>query len=92
MKKLKKLQFWILVLSLVFLTYLTSYLVISRHAYAQAEQSGIKGFYYFTPENADSWRWKNYGFIVFYYPINVVDQWLGTGRAPAKEPLWQLSK
>jgi hypothetical protein len=47
----------------------------------------MKGFYYFFPEDSDAWRLKNYGCVYLFWPLNVVDQWLGLGRYPASEPL-----
>ena len=74
------------------LLYVGSYVALSRRGYAEADQYNMKGFYYFTPEDSDAWRWKNYGCVTLFRPINAVDRWLGFGRPPACEPLWVLSK
>ena len=78
--------------ALLFCLYVGSYAVLSRHGYAEADQYNMKGFYYFSPEDSDAWRWKNYGCVCLFRPINAVDRWLGFGRPPACEPLWGLSK
>jgi len=74
------------------LLYVGSYAVLSRRGYTEADQYNMKGFYYFLPEDSDSWRLKNYGCVYLFWPINAVDRWLGLGRYPASEPLWGLSK
>jgi hypothetical protein len=78
--------------ALALLLYVGSYAVLSRRGYAEADQYNMKGFYYFTPDGSDAWRWKNYGCVNLYRPLNAVDRWLGPGRHPAAEPLWGLSK
>lgn len=78
--------------ALLLLLYVGSYVVLSRRGYAEADQYNMKGFYYFFPENSDVWRWKNYGCMYLFRPLNAVDRWLGLGRHPASEPLWGLSK
>jgi hypothetical protein len=92
MTKPSKRKRLVIALALLALSYLISYFIISRRGYSEADRLGLAGFYYLTPEDSDSWRWKNYGCVVIFYPVNLVDQWLGTGRAPAKEPLFHLSK
>jgi hypothetical protein len=88
-KKWKRLLLWFG--AILLLLYVGSYAVLSRRGYAEADQYGMKGFYYFFPENSDEWRWKNYGCVYLFWPINAVDRWLGLGRDPASEPLWGLS-
>jgi hypothetical protein len=88
---------WLLLLgagALVLLVtlYFGSYLWLSRRGYAEADQYGMVGFYYFFPENTDEWRAKNHGCVVLFWPLNAVDRALGLGRHPASEPLWGLSK
>lgn len=89
MKKRWQLLFFVSSLLAVF--YLGSYVVLSRRAYAEADRYDSDGFYYVSPENSDHWRIKNYGCVYLYYPLNLVDQWLGLGRPPACEPMWGLS-
>lgn len=74
--------------ALVLLLYLGSYVVLSRRGYAEADRYGIKGFYYFLPEDSDAWRLKNFGCVLLFSPLNAVDRGLGFGRRPAAEPLW----
>jgi hypothetical protein len=82
-----------LVLSaLVFVVYVGSYLWLSRRGYEQADRWNCRGFYYLTPENTDVWRKKNSGCVYLYAPLNDLDRGLGTGRAPASEPLWGLGR
>jgi hypothetical protein len=78
--------------ALLLLLYVGSYVTLSRRGYSEADHYNMKGFYYFSPENTDAWRWKNYGCVYLFWPLNVVDRWLGLGRHPASEPLWGLSK
>jgi len=92
MRKLSKRNWLVIIFAFLVLSYFTSYFIISRRGYFEADRYSFKGFYYFTPEDSDSWRWKNYGCVVVFYPLNLVDQWIGTGRTPAKEPLFGLSK
>lgn len=78
-------------IALLLVAYLCSYLWLSRWGYAAADQHGIAGFYYFLPENSAAWRCKNYGCVILFWPLNVIDQSIGFGRYPAGEPLWDLS-
>lgn len=69
------------------------YLGLSRRGYLEASAWGIDGgFWYFTPEPTDEWRRKNHACVVIFAPINMLDCALGTGRVPAKEPFWGLSR
>jgi hypothetical protein len=81
----------IIVVALMLL-YVGSYLALSRQGFAQADQWYAKGFCFFTPRDSGLWRVSNYGCIAIYYPLIVVDNYLGTGRWPAKDPLMGLSK
>lgn len=72
--------------------YITPYLILSREGYAESDQYNMKGFYYFTPQNSNSWRWRNQACICLFYPLNKVDCWLGVGKEPAYEPLWGLAR
>jgi hypothetical protein len=78
--------------ALLVVLYVGSYVALSRRGYAEADRYNMKGFYYFFPEDSDAWRWKNYGCVYLFWPLNVVDRGLGLGRHPACEPLWGLSK
>lgn len=70
--------------------YVVSYLVLSRRGYAEADLCSFKGFYYLTPSNTAVWRHVNYGLAILYWPLNRLDRFAGTGRAPASEPMWGL--
>lgn len=76
--------------AILLVIYVGSYVILSRQGYAQADQFKMKGFYYFMPEDTDSWRFWNFACVYLYWPLNVVDCWIGLGRYPASEPLWQL--
>ncbi|MCI0459973.1 MAG: hypothetical protein L0Z62_23730 [Gemmataceae bacterium] len=89
MRRRKKL---VLALALLLVTYLGLYLWLSRRGYAEADQYRMAGFYYFSPEDTDAWRFKNYGCVFLFSPLNWVDRSLGFGRSPAAEPLWRLGK
>lgn len=88
MSRLQYILFAIIVLAFV---YVGSYLFISRRGYAEARQADWPGFYYFTPENSDRWRRLNNGCRIFFAPLNMIEQWLGTGMTPAHDPLWNVT-
>jgi hypothetical protein len=89
MKQLK----WVAshVFILLFALYLGSYVGLSRRGYDDARRYHIQGFYYFLPEDSDDWRFRNYVCVGLFYPLNLIDQWIGLGRPPGKEPLFRLS-
>lgn len=89
MRKRKKL---VAAVALLLAGYVASYLWLSRRGYAEADHYDMPGFYYFSPQNGDGWRYKNYGCALLFSPLNAVDRALGIGRYPASEPLWGLSK
>jgi hypothetical protein len=72
--------------------YLAAYLALSRRGYLEADRYDLRGFYYLPPENSARWRYLNYGCAYLFLPLNKFDCWLGTGRPPAAEPLWGLSR
>jgi hypothetical protein len=80
----------ILILGQLLAVYVGSYLVLSRHGYAQADRFNMKGFFYFPP--TPRWRSLNHACMHLYRPLNAVDQWLWSGRPPGCEPLWGLSR
>ena len=82
----------LVIAALLVVLYVGSYIALSRRGYAEADRWNMKGFSYFTPEDSEAWRWKNYGCVTLFRPLNAVDRWLGFGRPPACEPLWGLSK
>ena len=72
------------------LVYGLSYAVISRRGFAEARKTDSDGFYYLPPMDSDGWRRRNSTLRLLFTPINLVDQMLGTGRAPSSEPLWDI--
>ena len=80
----------LIVVILLIAAYVGSYVWLSRRGYAEADQYDMVGFYDFFPENSDAWRYKNYGCVFLYWPLNFLDRSVGLGRCPASEPLWSL--
>jgi hypothetical protein len=90
---LTKRKYLLLVLGYILLVlYLGSYYVLSRRGYAEAKRWNLRGFYYITPEDSASWQYRNYACVYLYWPLNVADRWVGSGKAPACPPLFGLSK
>jgi hypothetical protein len=87
----KRKRLLLVVAGLLFGVYVGLYVGLSRQGYTEAEQYNLVGFYYFTPEESASWRIRNYTCVFLFWPLNVVDRWLGFGKYPASEPLWGLS-
>ena len=77
-------------LALLLAGYIGSYLWLSRRGFTEAERLGMPGFYYFTAEDTDAWRWKQHICAAFFAPLNAIDCRLGTGMAAGHEPLWSL--
>lgn len=46
----------ILAIACLLAAYVGAYVCMSRRGYAEADRWDGAGFYYFTPENSDSWR------------------------------------
>ena len=90
MKILK--PFMLVVVGLLFTTYIGSYLYLSRRGFAEADRYEMAGFYYFFPEDSDAGRRKEFACRVVFWPLNIVDRSLGFGRHLGAEPLWGLSK
>lgn len=76
-----------LVMLVVLGSYIGGYWWLSRRGFVEADQLGIKGFYYIAYEDSDSWRRTNRFCTIFFGPLNAVDQLLGTGRVVGAEPL-----
>lgn len=72
--------------------YVGTYAVLSRRGLEEARQFNMQGFYYFFPEDNEDWRVKHRTCCLLFYPVNVLDCWLGWGKAPGYEPMWGLSK
>ena len=85
-------MFWLLaVICVVVATYISSYLVLSRRGFAQANRMRVEGFYFLTPRDTNTWRQWNYGLARFYAPLIALDNGIGTGRQVASEPLWEIA-
>ena len=78
---------WGIIFALV-LVYVSSYVILSRRGFREADEFNMMGFYFFPPEPTDAWRIKNYSLVYLYYPLIFIDNILGTGRAVASEPFW----
>jgi hypothetical protein len=76
---------------ILLLVYVGSYDILSRRGLAQSKAAGFTGLYFFPPEDTNSWRLCNYGCVTFYYPLIVVEMWLGTMNGIGCEPMWKLS-
>jgi len=81
----------ILAIACLLAAYVGAYVCMSRRGYAEADRWDGAGFYYFTPENSDSWRRWNYGCEILFRPLNWIDRQLGCGRPPAYEPMWGIN-
>jgi hypothetical protein len=84
-----KRKVWLTLLCLL-LAYVTSYVVLSRRGIAFSQRVGCEGFWFFPPDGTNTWRLMNYGCVCFYYPLIVIDNWIGTGRPAACEPTRRL--
>ena len=82
----------VLVIALLVAVYVGSYLWLSRRGYAEADRCKMPGFCYFTPEDSNTWQYKNYGCVILFCPLNMVDRCLGFGREPAHVCFFRLSK
>jgi len=74
----------------ILLFYVGSYAVLSRRAFQRADETNAEGFYFVEPTSDVACRVHELCSIV-YFPLIVVEQWLGTGRPPASSPLQGLS-
>ena len=64
-----------------------AYIALSRLGCAAADRSGVEGFYYCMPYGSPVCRYAQSGCRVLFWPLNAVDCYLGSGRAPASLPL-----
>jgi hypothetical protein len=71
--------------------YVVSYVALSRRGFALSEAAGYEGFYFFPPEDTNTWRRINYGCVFIFYPLIMIDNWIGTGKPIAHEPLWSVT-
>jgi hypothetical protein len=79
------------VLAFLVLVYVASYITMSRRGFRWADEYGFKGYYFYPYEDTDEWRGREYGTRWLFSPLIVLEHMLGTGRAPAGEPLHGLS-
>jgi hypothetical protein len=71
--------------------YISSYLVLSRRGFAEADAWQAEGFYFLTPRDSAAWRFGNYSLVAIYSPLILIDIAIGTGRPIASEPMWSIS-
>ena len=86
----RRLRFGVVLLAL-FLVYVSSYLVLSRRGFAQADEWHAEGIYFLTPRDSPVWELCNYSLASIYYPLIFIDNALGTGRPVGQVPLRSLS-
>lgn len=80
----------LIVTAFVLILWIGSYAALSRRGYAEADQWNSEGFYYFTPENTDAWRWSEAMCTCVFWPLNVIDRSIGLGRGHCAAPMWDL--
>jgi hypothetical protein len=89
----RKYRYRRLLAGVILLLYVSSYIALSRRAYAEADRWGMKGFYYLTLEDSFRWRYGNTCCVFIFAPCSSVDRLLGFGRVPSvNEPLWGLNR
>ena len=64
------------------LAYVSSYLILFRRGFAQADEWNARVFYFVTPRNETTWR-MNWCLSVLYYPLIAIDSALGTDARSA---------
>ena len=82
----------LLLLGALFGLYAGTYYSWSRASRAEAKQFHMYGFYYYFPENSDSWRQREQLVRTFCAPVNLIDRQFRSEYYPASEPLWGLSR
>ena len=78
------------VLAIVLAIYVVSYGVMSRQAFIRSDSYELEGLWFATPIDGDGWRRRHYGCAVFFAPLILVDNAIGTGRPIVNEPNWGL--
>jgi hypothetical protein len=73
----KRVRCLLVLFGVLFVLYVGSYYVLSRRGYAEADRYNMgKCFYYFPPENTDSWRFRNYTWgTCFCLSTQLIDGW-----------------
>jgi len=90
-KPRRRMRVALFLVALTLLTYVGSSAVLSRRGMALSHAAGFDGFYFFPPEDTDVWRKWNFGLVRLYYPLIVIEMWLGTIDGIGCEPTWRLS-
>lgn len=75
----------------VLVVYLAAYVSLSRRGRTQAIQYNSDGFYYFTPENSDAWRFRERTCTILFWPLSQLDSWLNPEMGHNPEPMMDLS-
>ncbi|HUG20462.1 MAG TPA: hypothetical protein VMM56_15855 [Planctomycetaceae bacterium] len=70
--------------------YVSSYLVLSRRGFAEADAWQAEGFYFLTPRDSAAWRFGNSSLDFIYTPLILIDNTIGTGRPVARSPMWNM--
>ena len=74
-------------LVLLLALYIGSYLLLSRRGFHISDEYGMKGFVFCPLRDPASFR-LHFACVVFYAPLIVVDNLVGTGRRPdLNEPM-----
>lgn len=71
--------------------YLVTYVFLSRRGFVEARQYETEGFYYFTPEDTDRWRFLNSSCRLIFAPLNALDCWIGWGHPAGCDPMFKVS-
>ena len=74
---------------MVLLAYAGTYLWLSRTGFNSADTYDADGFYFVEVDSPATFRVHRVLTLVFS-PAILIERVLGTGRDPAKEPLWGL--
>jgi hypothetical protein len=83
MKRKSRPLAWLTAIVLVLLTaYILAYLGLSRRGYAEADRLNLVAFTYVSPDDTDAWRSCHDVCTIFFFPLNQIDQWLGSGQCP----------
>ncbi|MCK5706651.1 MAG: hypothetical protein KAI43_03275 [Candidatus Aureabacteria bacterium] len=80
------------VIIVLLVTYIGSYMVLSRRAFVQSRKNNIDVFYFFTQKETKNWKKLNDISSTFFYPLIAVDNMFGTGLPVGKNPLWDHDK
>jgi outer membrane protein assembly factor BamB len=79
----------LLAVGFVVALYLVSYVLMSRVGFRYANMSESAGFYFVPPATPRGYAVHAF-FVAAYSPLIALDNFVGTGRPPGEEPLWEL--